>query len=67
MSQLESKAHAAADFLNFVPAMFAMQKEFLHTVESDRRPFDSRCDFSLPGMRRASVRDVRRRRPPVVD
>jgi hypothetical protein len=32
MSQAETKAHAA-DFLNFVPAMFAMQKEFLHTVE----------------------------------
>ena len=43
MSSTESKSHAAADFLNFVPAMFAMQKEFLHTVESANRDWLSRA------------------------
>jgi hypothetical protein len=43
MSHTESKAHAAADFPNFVPATFAMQKEFLHTVESANRDWLARA------------------------
>jgi hypothetical protein len=43
MSQPESKAHAGADFLNFVPAMFAMQKEYLHTIESANRDWLARA------------------------
>jgi hypothetical protein len=43
MSSTESKSHAAADFLNFVPAMFAMQNEFFHTVERANRDWLARA------------------------
>ena len=55
MSQSETKALAAVDFLNFVPAMFAMQKEFLHTVESDHRRLAGRS-FVFQMLRRLRSR-----------
>ena len=33
MSHTDSKGRAAIDLANYVPAMLAMQKELLHTVE----------------------------------
>jgi hypothetical protein len=39
----ESRARAAIDFLNFVPAMPAMQKEVFHTVETANRNWLARA------------------------
>jgi hypothetical protein len=42
MSQTETRPHPAVDFLNVVPAMLMMQKEFLHTAQSANRDWLAR-------------------------
>jgi hypothetical protein len=43
MSHTDSKARAAIDLANYVPAMLAMQKELLHTVEGMNRDWLARA------------------------